>query len=366
MSLETPPSHSEVSIADWTAAPSKSTSPASSGGFGEFPDGGRSKKGGSKATLVTLTVITGIFGIAGLLFAGAALGQYWWPNSQPTQIVLPPQSGADEEETVDAVMPDLFGLDVDSANLVLQDHGFLSVEVKTSTKPAPGEPGRILSQKPAPGTKDASISSVEVVLSEPMKMPDYAGKPLNEVTSELDTLGVYSRLKKVVTGEKTPGTVLGTTPKADEVMPDEVEILVADPGESVFVNESSTAHGKSEGCSSSSVTKAGGKKYENNIVCSLWRDKSFVALTPGKKATLISFDAAVADESRGANAYVRIIADGTVLKEFALPRGQIVPIVQPIPNTFDLTIEVTGDKNVQVVLGQIRYSADPVNIGELK
>lgn len=319
---------------------------------------------------IALIVGSCVFSVLGLLFLGAALGQLWWPQQQPEPIVFEAQSEVwtpELEEEQALPMPNLFGLDEESVTLVLADHDLGDVTISRRRTPSPGEAGLVLEQNPAPGTPADKVTAIELVVSEPMQTPDYRGKKVDDVLAELDKLGVSVIIKKTVTGSDDPGTVLGSTPEAGQMMPIEVELQIADPGQSIFVYNTNTHQLNSSHCSlSGSYTKAGGQKMEMYAACESGRDETQLNLTPGRKVALLSFDAAISDNSRGNNSHITILGDGKVLHEFDLARGQIIPVTLRIPDVFDLNIKVTGSERTSTIFGSIRYSVDPSKLSDLQ
>ncbi|MDO4791893.1 MAG: PASTA domain-containing protein [Buchananella hordeovulneris] len=264
-------------------------------------------------------------------------------------------------------MPDLYGLDEQAVMLVLQDHELADVEVKKEERPAPGESGLVMEQKPAAGSEIDGVKTVSIVLTAPMDTPDFVGKPSGEAIKTLEGMGIFVRIKRTVTGEKAPGTVLGTTPKAGEALTAEVTVEIADPGESIYVGATNTIRDRDGYCGfSTGDIKAGGVKVQVYGYCEGGKDVSRIHLTPGRKASLLQFEVAISDESKGASANVKVYADGHVIKELTVERGKTEPVTLQIDSAFDLTVEVTGPERTVVVFGGMRYAAEPQNLGDLQ
>lgn len=327
------------------------------------------KKQPSRWLIPFLVVTGGTFALLAVLLAGAALGQVLWPAPQPpTPVVLPSVSIEPEEQSEKLVMPGLFGLDEAAVKLVLQDSGLAEAKVVVRKTPAPGEAGLVLEQIPAAGESVEPTVQVEIVYSESLPMTDLVGKDATVAIAELEQMGVWVNVKKTITADQDPGKVISSKPAAGTAMPLEVELEVSDPGQSVFVVDTNTKRSVADSCSLSGYgsERAGGKPMEKYVSCRLYDRPLRLALTPGRNAILFSAEAALADDSAVDAAHVVISGDQKVLKEFDVPRGQIVPITLRIPDVFDLTVEVTGDKGTELVLGSVRYAVDPAKLGNLQ
>lgn len=117
-------------------------------------------------------------------------------------------------EPVDkAVVPDLLGINQDSADPLLTD-SFLTIGERTwalSTK----EQGTIIDQEPAPGTEVALGLPVDLVLSASALIPDLTGLTPEEATPILGGMALQLGGIEEVFSFRWPGTIVAQTPPPD-------------------------------------------------------------------------------------------------------------------------------------------------------
>jgi beta-lactam-binding protein with PASTA domain len=126
----------------------------------------------------------------------------------------PPPPPAEEVE-----VPDLAGLTVDEARAALEKAGLVLGEAAAA--PGKGEPGKVLSQNPAKGTKAARGSAVAVEVgaeaappppAEEVEVPDLAGLTVDEARAALEKAGLVLGEATAAPGNGEPGKVLSQNP----------------------------------------------------------------------------------------------------------------------------------------------------------
>jgi serine/threonine-protein kinase len=138
-------------------------------------------------------------------------------------VVLTVSRGPEQVE-----VPDLVGLDRDEAERRLQERELTARVEEEET--ADEEPGTVLRQDPAPGTRVDRDSEVTItVAKEPSRVavPDVVGLEANDAIDELQTAGF--RVRQESTDVETPdedGVVVGQTPPAGEERPRESRVTI--------------------------------------------------------------------------------------------------------------------------------------------
>lgn len=128
------------------------------------------------------------------------------PTSASTSSSTAPAS----TETIDPIIaPDVVGLTATAAKAALMEVGIDDVRVEEEEYL--GNPGQVLDQIPAPGSR--VTGTFNLVVSGPMPpVPDFINRPLREARDWFEARGVEVRIETKLTSEVPPDTVLGTTP----------------------------------------------------------------------------------------------------------------------------------------------------------
>lgn len=232
-------------------------------------------------------------------------------NRDP-QVVQVPLSAVSD----DVLMPDVRGLDPDSAMQVLADAGVDIAAVRTTDRPAAGESGVVIEQVPAFGA--SRPAEVVLVVSAPATMPSLVGQnadeamvTLRELSARVDTVGVY-RPGEVV------GLIVSTDPAFGEIMPPGVTLIVTEAPSSVdFAALSSVGS-----CDPAESLQINGKQLATGVSCSGSTSGRTNTWELGGALEVISGTIGITDgSSPGTAVRIDIVADGAVLGSFDLTSG---------------------------------------------
>ena len=121
-------------------------------------------------------------------------------------------------------IPAVIGKSEAEARKAFEEEGFENVTYvkERSTEPA----GTVLSITPAPGEGAKSASTITVKISDPFRVPDVAGKYLDEAMTAIEEAGLTSYIKNYYTEDEPEGHIVGTEPAAGTVL---------EPGTSVAI-----------------------------------------------------------------------------------------------------------------------------------
>ena len=85
----------------------------------------------------------------------------------------------------------------------------------------------------------------------------------------------------------------------------------------------------------------------------------------GRHAVFLDATVGVGDRSEAGKGTVTIIADGKRIATVAATLGAAKPVHIPVAGVLRIRVVVTGDKDVQVLLGDIRVTGTPERINDL-
>jgi hypothetical protein len=278
------------------------------------------------------------------------------PSAEPTVIRVPaldPAVGA-------VTMPDVRGLDEQTAMQVLADAGITLDRVSLTTKAYAGASGVVVEQTPAFGA-DAP-DEVSIAISTPAVVPPSIGRPVGEVVDDLAELGaavtrvgVYDPVAKV-------GTVLAVDPVAGESLPETVMVTVAVAPSSTFLTQVVTAAG---GCSTVDET-VGGTPFDDALACrSSSSGRTTTWLLAGAVDTLTG-ELGIADEADTAtHVTVQLVVDGRLAASYEVRWGQRQHVELSTTGALKLSIVVTGD-GTEAVFGDALLAGDPIGMSKLE
>ena len=113
-------------------------------------------------------------------------------------------------------IPDVVGLSQDDAKSAIDDEGLDNVTYTTERSDEPE--GTVLSVDPEPGSRARANTAVTVVVAEPYRVPDVNGMSASDASASIEDAGYVSSTEYVYNEQVAEGTVLGTTPGANEVL----------------------------------------------------------------------------------------------------------------------------------------------------
>ena len=169
--------------------------------------------------------------------------------------------------SVSREMPSLTGLSKAEADKKLKEEGFTNITF--STEKSNEAEDTVLSTSPEAGTKAKAAYPITVTLAEPYRVPNVVDESRDNAIAILEEEGYKVSVERVYTEQKSEGTVISSSPEADEKLNsgETVTIYVAASraNELVSAAQSSFAQGTShtingvsyEVSSLSSVTYAG-------------------------------------------------------------------------------------------------------------
>lgn len=301
----------------------------------------------------------GLLVVAGTYGGGVATGWYLAdrqaaerPSDSTTEVV---EIEVPAFDTADAVMPDVRGLDRETAFQVLVDAGVPRDTVSVESRPAAGTPGVVIEQEPAFGTADPA--NARVVISTEAVVPEAVGRPDEDVLAELEELGVQVDLAyRYVPGE-TPGTVLSTSSEEGEPLPAQLTVEVAAAPSSVFIAELDPVEG---GCREDTAM-VDGRAYDVSLRCSVGVDPRESAWVLGRTAESVSGTVGVPDDADpDVSVSVEVVADGDVLETVTAGYGEPSELDVSVVDVLRLTLRLSlveaedGPARGEVVLGDLR------------
>jgi len=118
-------------------------------------------------------------------------------------------------------VPNVVGMNSGDAVRTLQAAG-LVLGVSTPAAEASEQPGTVVSENPAPGTKVKKGSPIDITVSAPaalIPVPDVKGKEASAAAAELKTAGLVAAQYSDYNAASPAGTVFGQVPQAGQQVP---------------------------------------------------------------------------------------------------------------------------------------------------
>ena len=234
-------------------------------------------------------------------------------------------------------MPDVRGLTEADARQVISDAGYDPASVKISNVPSVLTTGTIAAQDPAAGTKNPT--AITLSLPAPALMPDLAGKPLDEASRTLSSMGAQPLVNRVYDPKTTPGSIISSEPPSGAALTATPTLIVAGAPGSIPLS-SSKATGN---CGTISTGSINGAPITGGISCNARSEASTTFWILGR--TLNRLKAVVGFEDRAdkdSRARVKMTADGKVILDEELAYGEGHNLDADVTNVLRLEIEVTA------------------------
>lgn len=320
-----------------------------------------------RRSIGTLMVLAAVF----------ALGTWtgWWlrdrsPEAAPITVRVQRPVAAPGGGVASSGAPNLLGLDAETARRVAFDAGIASERVRTHAVPAAGQPGRVVTQEPAPGVRIAEDATLELGLAEATVVPEVVGRSRADARATIEGLGAHAAVRLQYVPGAATGSVTGTEPAAGQPLGTEVVLIIAAPPSSVFL----TALSPTEGGCSNRTESISGQEFASTLACSATtsgQPRSTVYVL-GRKAT--TFEATFGQSDRaapGATVRVRIFVDDRVVVDESIGHGQAKPISVDVTNALRMRIEATATaptgytSTPTVLLGSGRLIGGPSEIEAL-
>lgn len=216
------------------------------------------------------------------------------------EVAVPVFDGSD-----DAVMPDVRGLNEDTAMEVIADSGIPIGAVSVESRPAAGSPGMVIEQSPAFGTR--APDGVELTISTEAVVPVIEGRPAGEVIADLQVLGAEVETSRVYAAGIPAGQAVAIVPASGDVLPARVTIEIAEPSAAIFL---ATVRAVEGSCSTGSRT-VNGVVYEESLSCRAGEDPVDVAWAVSRVVDAVEGVVGVSDDANPADRVrVEVLADG--------------------------------------------------------
>ena len=187
--------------------------------------------------LVLVVGLTSVAVLGGAVFLG------WWLHGRlakdRTAVVnvnRPIRVAEPSLPSVGTAVPNVLGLDVQTARQVFVDAGIDPKRLETTGQPYAGEQGIVISQDPASGSS-VGTGKLTLTLSTSAQMPKLVGGTLTEARAALAGLGASVAVTARYQPNTTENTVLETEPKVGAPLRERATLVVAEPPSSVFLNE---------------------------------------------------------------------------------------------------------------------------------
>ncbi|MEV7605697.1 PASTA domain-containing protein [Paenarthrobacter sp. NPDC089322] len=233
-------------------------------------------------------------------------------------------------------MPDVRGLTEVDARQVISDAGYDPALVKISNVPSVLTTGTIAAQDPVAGTKNPT--AITLSLPAPALMPDLAGKPLDEASRTLSSLGAQPLVNRVYDPNITPGSIISSEPASGAALTATPTLIVAGAPDSIPL-ASFKAIGN---CGTISTGSINGAPITGGISCNARSEASTTFWILGR--TLNRLQAVVGIEDRAdkdSRARVKMTADGKVIFDEEFTYGEGYNLDADVTNVLRLEIEVT-------------------------
>lgn len=268
--------------------------------------------------LVTGLVLATVGALLGATYVG------WWlhdknPGKPVAIVVKRPIKVVNESGASPTTMPNVLGLDVDSARQAMADAGIDPARIAVSTQPYAGERDLVIDQDPSPGAPRSS-GAVKLAISGPATMPKVVGRTVDDARVSLGNLGVRVISQRRFAAGQKENTVLDSTPRMGQPLGTDATLTIADAPSSVFVSQLETIQSD---CNSASLP-INGHTYKTSMSCEPGTDSpSEMAFALNRRVSQLVAVVGVSDQSQAtAPIRFRVIVDGAVRYDRVVPFGQ--------------------------------------------
>jgi beta-lactam-binding protein with PASTA domain len=294
------------------------------------------RRAGRVARLVVTGMALATIGTClALVYAG------WWlherdPGKPVSVAIKRPITVIRDAGAASGSVPNVLGLDVDTARQAMIDAGVDPARVATEERPYAGEAGLVVSQRPAPGARRQD--RVLLAVSARAQMPAVAGDQIRAARERLADLGARVVVRSRFDSGAAEGTVLSTRPAEGEVLSDSATLTVAEASSSVFLSQLESV---SSDCSVEEELTMNGRAVKNPLTCSPSSDyASEMEYVLNRRVA--RFVATVGLGDRGGDrvpARFRVVVDGRMVATRTVAFGQIARIAVPVAGALRLRLE---------------------------
>lgn len=290
-------------------------------------------------------LLAGVLVLSVLAAASAFTALGWFLNNQfggPRIDISRPLNVTKNEPIAIGYVPNVYGIDEDSAIQALVDSGVSPSRISTKTVAHVGDAGLVVTQTPTPG-KRIGTSAVVLGLAGTATMPSLVGKSIDEAREQLEVLGASVKVEHTYRSGADEGTILATAPAAGGTVKSSVTLTVADPASSVFLSDLEAIQTT---CSEDAATISG-DEFENSLSCSVSPD-SPASASYSLGRSVDSFSATVGlDDDGDDSASVRfvVLRDRQQVQSFSLRFGQTRKINVPLKGALRLTLKAIGGRS---------------------
>lgn len=316
-------------------------------------------------------LLAGVLVLSVLAAAAAFTALGWFLNNQfggPRIDINRPLNVTKNAPIAVGYVPNVYGIDEDSAIQALVDSGVSPARISTKTVAHVGDAGLVVTQSPTPG-KRIGDAAVVLGLAGPATMPSLVGKSLDQAREQLEVLGASVKVEHAYRSGADEGTILATAPAAGGSVKSSVTLTVADPASSVFLSDLEAIQTT---CSEGAATISGAD-FENSVTCAVSPESpASASYSLGRSADAFSATVGLDDEGDD-SASVRfvVLRDRQQVQSFSLRFGQSRKINVPLKGALRLTIKVIGggrsgsDLETTAVWGDARVSGGESAIDRL-
>lgn len=212
-----------------------------------------------------LFVVGIVLATCGTFLSAAYVG--WWlhdrnPGRPLAVDVNRPVTVINESGRAAGTVPNVLGLDLDTARQVMIDAGIDPAKVTRRATPYAGAQGVIVDQQPSPGAPRPR--AVVLGTSTPAKMPAVVGRQVGVARRTLADLGARVIVRSRYAPGKAEGLVLGSRPRMGALLPDDATLTVAEAPSSVFLDQLEAI---TDECEAQEKLTIGGRDVQHAISC---------------------------------------------------------------------------------------------------
>jgi hypothetical protein len=254
-------------------------------------------------------------------------------------------------------MPDVRGLDLETALAVLSDTVLRGDEPMILSVPWAGPPGIVVGQHPAFGAR--SRVGVRILVSESAVVPAVVGLPVADVVRSLQELGAQVEVVRRFEPNQPLDVVVGIEPAPGLPLPDTVRVTASERRGTLFLTRVPQVAGPTCGRAPASI---GGQQFAETLRCPIGLSDRDFEWVLSRVVGSLEGSLGLPDEA-SSDAVVRfeVIGDGEMLLSGVATYGSPFVIDIPTPDVLRLTIraraEVPGQRSFftsTLVLAEIR------------
>ncbi len=287
---------------------------------------------------VRLLAVAAGLSTCGTLLAVGYLG--WWlhdrnPGKPIAVEVNRPVRVVQETGTAPDRVPNVLGLDADTARQTMIDAGIDAAAVTLKQQPFAGAGGLVITQDPGPGAQRAS--KVVLAMSAPATMPTVVGLEQVKARKMLNDLGARVVTEFRYAAGAKEGTVTAAEPSPGVPLPGSVKLTLADAPSSVFLSELEAIR---TDCNTDE-TQIAGRTFKNPLVCSPAADSpAQIEYALGRRAGEFVATVGLSDRSAAtAPVRFRVLGDRRQLFSRVVPAGSDVRVTVPVSGVLRLRLE---------------------------